>query len=409
MRIVVIHHARTFDSTKEYLSDDFKNANEKLFGAQEMDTWGGVRLLSVNHVVWRIEICPNIRKARFITPDGQVIKQISVDFPQGLDKLKKFFYIKSLFKYLDTSIAYFADKSLKNEISAFILHHQIDLAWWDTQFYDALIPAGVKSIVRSVNFEPKHVLSEDPSLFRWVRFAGKLWSERRISRNRFLVSISPSDRKNYKRIGAKQIHEIPLRQLPFVLDSQFEVVENRTNLVFFGSSFDVRHNRRNLESLACDIAPLIAKTSPGVQIASFGHRIPRGFTLPENMHHFGFVPNLQGIQIGSLGVIVPFNGGAGMQSKIFEPLCLGVPLIANPRNFADYNFIPGVHYLAATNPTEYVLAVKFLRENHNEIEKMQQKTRSATLALFNRRVYLNHLDILISKVFEDTNSFLSSP
>jgi glycosyltransferase involved in cell wall biosynthesis len=398
MKILVVHHVRGFESTTIYLNDDFKLANEKLFGAQELDTWAGVRLLAVNHITWRLEICPNLGQCRFIDPNGRVVSQFGIQITRGIRKIKDLSYLASLIRYLDTSIAYFANSTLKKEIKNFVGRSDLDLLWWETQFYDALIPSGVPSIVRSVNFEAKHVLAEDSSGLRWIRSLGKLWSERLISKRRVVVAISPSDRSNYLRLGSAQIYEMPLRQLSFLINTDFQAVENPNTLMFFGSSFDVRHNRRNLESLALAIAPLIEVEVPEVRIASFGHRIPADIHLPPNMQHFGFIPNLQGMQIGCLGVIVPFNGGAGMQSKIFEPLCLGVPIIANPKNFAGYPFVPGIHYLSAKNPREYVEAVKYLLNHPKEANEMSEKAKFLAEELFNSLSLLKNLDQILNSV-----------
>lgn len=399
MRILVIHHTRSLDLSNVYLSDDFVAANETLFGAQELDTWGGVRLLCQDNEVWRLEICPNQSGVQLINSEGIVLLRRRVEFPMGLKRIFDKFYTSTLISYLDTSIAFFARASLKTAIEECLVEHNFDLLWWDTQFYDALICKEVPSIVRSVNFEPKHVIAEDASLFKYLRLLGKTWSEHKISRKRTLVAISPSDQRNYLRLGAKEIFQMPLRQLPFLMNTYFPIVEGGLNLVFFGSTFDVRHNRRNLEAIVNDIAPLIEEEIPGVHIESFGHRIPAGVILPLNMKHFGFKSNLQGIQKGSLGIIIPWHGGAGMQSKIFEPLCLGVPVIANPRNFAGYDFLPGLHYLPATNPREYVEAIKYLLNHPHEAYALGENARLLSEKLFNFSIYLKQIDRILEQGF----------
>jgi len=398
VKILVVHHARSVDLPNVYLSDDFVEANECLFGAQELDTWGGVRLLSLDNLVWRLEICPNQSVVRLIAPEGGVLAVVPVEFPDGWTKLCDRFYFLTLVKYLDTSIAYFARTSLKSAIEKCLLGLELDLIWYDTQFYDALIGTHVPVIVRSVNYEPKHVIAEDSSLFRWIRSLGKTLSEFKIARNRSLVGISPSDVKNYRNLGARKISQIPLRQLPFLMNTNFPLVEGRSKLIFFGSTFDVRHNRRNLEFIVHDIAPIIEREIPDIQIQSFGHRIPTHIDLPANMKHFGFIENLQGRQMGALGVIVPWHGGAGMQSKIFEPLCLGVPIIANPKNFAGYDFLPGTHYLPATSPREYVEAVKYLLSHPNEARDIGENARLLAEKTFNFQAYAIGLNRVLGQV-----------
>lgn len=382
VKILVVHHSRRSNDAFIYLSDDFKVANNQVYGAQELDTWAGIRMLARDNELWRLEICPNESLVRLFSPSGDVLAKSEIRFDTGLHSLSDIEYLKALFRFCDSSIAFFSRKNLVTWMHALFQQNHFDLLWWETQFYEALIPNQPRSIVRSVNFEPVHVLAEDPSPLRYLRFLSKVRSERLISRTRELVAISPNDQSNYMAYGANETKVLPLRQLPFISNSNFATEDFKEYFLFFGSNYNIYHNRRNLQYILEVISPGMRRAGLKSKIATFGHRIPSEFDLPDNVIHFGFADNLQGKQLGSLGIVIPFHGGAGMQSKIFEPLILGVPVIANPKNFAGYDFQPYVHYHPATSENEYINAMVHFEQNAVDAWKMGERAKIRALELF---------------------------
>jgi hypothetical protein len=131
------------------------------------------------------------------------------------------------------------------------------------------------------------------------------------------------------------------------------------------------------------------------KIATFGHRIPSEFRLPDNVIHFGFADNLQGKQLGSLGIVIPYHGGAGMQSKIFEPLILGVPIIANPKNFAGYDFQPYVHYYPANSVNEYIDGMVYFEENAVDAWEMGKRAKIRALEMFSESYFHSILNGIV--------------
>ena len=395
MKILVVHHSRRSNDSFIYLSDDFKIANNQVYGAQELDTWAGIRMLAKSQELWRLEVCPNESLVRLISPLGEVLAKLEIRFDTGLHSLSDFEYLKALFKYGDSSIAFFSRKKLATWMEDLFQQNNFDLLWWETQFYEALIPNKPRSIVRSVNFEPVHVLAEDPSLLRYLRFLSKVRSERLISRTRELVAISPNDESNYKDYGANETKVLPLRQLPFISNSNFATEDFKEYFLFFGSNYNIRHNRRNLEYILEVLSPSMRKAGLKTKIATFGHRIPSEFFVPDNVAHFGFADNLQGKQLGSLGIVIPYHGGAGMQSKIFEPLILGVPVIANPKNLAGYDFQPYVHYYPATSEKEYIDGMVYFVQNAIAAWEMGKRAKIRAIEMFSESNFYSILNGIV--------------
>jgi hypothetical protein len=398
VRILVVHHARTLVDEAAYLTDSYLAANSTLYGAQEMDTWAGVRLLSNNFEVWRVEICLNLQMARLIDHQGREISRVAF----SLDKsLRNPHYRNALLKYLDPSIAQFAQVELIQYLTLIASGYEIGAWWVDTQFYDAVIPPNARVIIRSVNFEPVHVLAEDPSNLRVLRSILKSFSERKIAKNRRFITISPLDSNHYSKLGTSIPKVIPLRQLSFLLKETILEILQPNIFSMTGSTYDVRHNRRNLDFILRDLAPLALTRNPTLAIKVYGNRIPSLTDVPSNVILSGFDTNLQAKLIGSLGVIVPYHGGAGMQSKIFEPLALGVPLIANPKSLVGFPYLPSIHYLSAESAQEYLEAMMFISGNKDKADEMANKGKELSKQLFDldelKQTVKTEVDLLLAK------------
>ena len=386
-KVLYLHHAKDFSSNPVYLSDDFLLANKSLFGAQEMDSWAGYRILTRDFLVYRLQISVNLSAIQLSLPNGNSLSPIAIRIPTGFRAKMSLEYIKSLFKYLDTSFALFSDSVLRESIAKIVNDFNISLIWSDTQFYDSLIPLNTQSLTRSVNFEPLHVLREDPSLLRFLRAAGKIWSERKICKERQVVAISPRDASLYDRLTEYKIPYLPLRQLSFLLE-QSEMWDKTSEIMdkpffyFAGSTFDVKHNRDNLFFLLHKVAPLLQDLNPEIQLLIFGHRFPKDLKLPRNVRYMHFRDDFYKIMNSACGSIVPNQGGAGMQSKIFEPLCIGIPLIANSKALAGYPFDADTHFWKGDSASDILESINKILNKNDQVKLKVEAAKSLARSLF---------------------------
>jgi hypothetical protein len=318
---------------------------------------------------------------QLILPTGQVIEPIKINVPKTLrDKLNRN-YLKVLFEYLDPSFALFSDPKIRKTIEEIVSKYEISLIWSDTQFYVPALPSHIRLIIRSVNFEPSHVLREDPSPFRFLKAIGKTWSERKTLLKAEVVAISPRDASAYNKLTKQKVTHIPLRQLGFLLQQapnwDYASAPKFPPFFYFaGSSFDIKHNRDNLEYLVKEIAPALEKEHPEVLLLVFGHRFPDSLKLPSNVRRMYFSDDFFAHVQHSLGAIVPGRGGAGMQSKIFEPLCLGVPLIANEKAIAGYPFNPPSHFWRGDSLGEIISSTRLIIENGRNVSQVVHNSHS---------------------------------
>ena len=407
-RILYLHHVKDFSSNSAYLSDDFILANKSLFGAQEMDSLAGYRLLKRDYRVFRLQISTNLSAIQLLSPDGQCLKHIEIRIPRSLHSKMNYNYAKTFVRFLDTSFAMYSDPVLRKSIEQIIHEFDISFIWSDTQFYSPFLPKQSRVIIRSVNFEPLHVLREDPSPLRILRAAGKIWSEKKTSSDKHVVAISPRDAYLYSKLVHREVRHLPLRQLGFLLEqspnwTQFSNPEYPPFVYFAGSNFDVKHNRDNLVNLINYVAPALALLNPEILLLVFGHRFPADLRIPFNVKRMYFRDDFQALTSRALASLVPNKGGAGMQSKIFEPLCRGIPLIANSEATAGYPFNPDDHFWKGDSVEDIINSLRTIIDYPNTAALKAANSKYLAKSLFGVKVLRGE----IADIFENYSDKIS--
>jgi hypothetical protein len=334
---------------------------------------------------------------QLISPDGQVLKSIKINIPSGLRAKMSGQYIKTLVRFLDTSFAIYSDSILLDSIEEFVNDFDFSFIWSDTQFYAPFIPSQSRALIRSVNFEPLHVLREDPTPLRLFRAAGKVWSESKTLRDNHVVAISPRDAYYYSKLGNRKVDYLPLRQLGFLLEQSPDWarpsnIGYQPFVYFAGSNFDVKHNRDNLINIIESVSPALESLDPDILILVFGHRFPDNLRIPSNVKYMYFRDDFHALTSCALASLVPNRGGAGMQSKVFEPLCRGIPLIANSEAISEYPFTLSDHYWNGNTFEDIIQSIECIMEQPEEALQKATAAKEKSYSLFNFR----HLQLLIN-------------
>ncbi len=223
--------------------------------------------------------------------------------------------------------------------------------------------AGVPIITRSINYEALHFLEEDGyTLWNYLKFIPKYISEKLVIKgSSIMLSITPKEEKLYRKLGSKEVRNLPLRGLPIYLSHVHEIRNQEPIKVFFmGSTYNVAHNRRAVEYVVKDIAPLAQQKFPGIfKFYILGKKLPKDLEkyLIANVEYVGYQDTR--IYLASMDIaLIPSLYGAGMQQKIFEPLTMGIPTITSERGIADYPFISDKDVLFADTAEEYVTCLE---------------------------------------------------
>lgn len=214
--------------------------------------------------------------------------------------------------------------------------------------------AGIPTVIRSVNYESIHLLQQDGySVANWLRFIGKELGERRTLRYAsVLAAITPDETRLYERRSPHAaVYTLPLRALPALLRPPHPTTARRPLHAFMmGASYNVPHNRTALEFVVKQVAPLVRERAPGSFVFHIlGSKAPaalQAYAAPDLIFE-GYVEDLEGFLTGMDIALAPSLSGQGMQQKVFEPLCRGIPTVAHRRALAGYPFQDGLDVLLA--------------------------------------------------------------
>jgi len=338
-------------------------------GACEQDRFEGIRILK--NLGYDLSIISKIHPKQMETVK-KVSDELGIKITPVLYKNNR--SIKRIFNPLfwDGAAYEYRDKDIvdafNNQLNKFcpgIIWFEYSNLW---PLYKYARKKKIPIITRSHNFEATHFLEEEGWRgLNLLRFISKFLGEIIVSKKSdMLFAITPKEAESYKKIGARKVLILPLRSLGKYLDDSHTFRDNDTiNIFFMGSTYNVVHNRKALEFIIKEIAPAIEKQMPG----KFVFHIT-GAKMPDDMLRFfgdriiyhGYVDNMDEFVKNMDIALVPSLFGAGMQQKIFEPLCRGIPTITSKRGLANYPFENEKHLLLAENLKEYIKTVIRMRD-----------------------------------------------
>jgi hypothetical protein len=376
MKVVYCHHVRNIGEAA-YSDSNYERVSNSLRGAAEMDSWAGIATMSEEHEVYRFEYSNSEARARLVDPKGKELGCWKFSTASGVDLLR-FVFLRSILRHGDLAIARNATPENVRLLS--LVDHLIgESIWWlDTPFLLDAIPDDIKVVIRSHNFEALHALGEVSSPLKYLHFLLKWRSERRIAKKCRLVPISPRDRELYK-LHPESSPVLPLRQLSFISSRHSWMPSIGTPWIYYsGASYKVLHNLKNSKFIVHELAPRIQEFCI---VKIFGSGLPDYCSAP-NIQILGFARDYYKQILLACAAVVPYHGGAGMQSKVFEPLVLGIPLIADPRALAGYEFVAGKDYLGCETLDDYVSVVQQFTSDSPVTAKIASRGQEKALNMF---------------------------
>ncbi len=310
-------------------------------GAEERDIAFGIKLLlDLGHDVRVIYVNSSIKS--------------TCEFLQNNISKMGIRYLLMRYLYPDGQVRTWMNASGSCEILRSLIEDDFDLLWIETSALSVFSKFSSRPcILRSHNFDPIHFAYEAQSLIRRISAAvTKLFTLLLLeSRAHTIIAISPKDRDRYRKVlfWKKSIHYIPLRYLgnEFWSAHAKDRANFRKKIAFLGSTFSVRHNRKALELIGSEVALRF----PDIEFRIYGRKASSlQLYFPSNVKYLGWVENLDSIYEEEDVFLIPKTGGAGMKSKLFEPLFRGKICIAyidefvgiNPRMFSNAIFFSNI-------------------------------------------------------------------
>ena len=265
------------------------------------------------------------------------------------------------FAYLDGAALEYTDAAYQAAVKAAVERFKPDVIWIEYTFCWPLLrllkPYGIPMIVKSSLNEPRNCRDENGwSLTSIIKSFPKYPGETiAAAESDFIFGITPIEEEWYRSRGAKRAGTLPLRGLSRCLVRKQHVQKDVLDVVFLSSTYSMGHNRDAMLFLLQRILPLLRERAPGkFRFHLTGGKFPEKYRplLGDDARTTGFVPDI-GEFLATMDIAVcPWISGQGMQQKVFEPLCRGLPLITTKTN--GYPFVPGTEVLLAQTPEEYV-------------------------------------------------------
>lgn len=236
-----------------------------------------------------------------------------------------------------------------------------DCAWIEYTLLWPLLrllkPYGIPMVMKSSLNEPANCRDENGwSLTSIIKSLPKYGGETIAARESdFIFGITPVEEQWYRDRGAVHAGTLPLRGLSRCLVHKKHVDKPVLDVVFLSSNYNMGHNRDALLYLLQKILPRVRERAPGkFRFHLTGSKFPEKdrYLLGNDAETTGFIPDIAAFLSTMDIALCPWISGHGMQQKVFEPLCRGLPLITTKT--AGYPFIDGKEVLLAKTPDEYV-------------------------------------------------------
>ena len=262
---------------------------------------------------------------------------------------------------LDGAALEYIDELTESMIRETVATFKPDVAWVEFSFLWPVVrllkSLNIPTVMRSANNEAQQSIDEHEGKWRyrllsWPKFRG----ERIVARESGVVcAITPWEETWYKTCGATKTMVLPLRGLARTLRHRTHAQKDVLDIVFLSSSYTNGHNRDALKFVLTQIVPAMNARAPGqFRFHITGKKFPDAFRqyITSSVVVHDFISDLDAFLDTMDIALCPSVSGQGMQQKIFEPLCCGLPLITH--HTAGYPFEDGVQVLLAQTNEQYV-------------------------------------------------------
>lgn len=339
-------------------------------GADEQDRFYGIKMLK--DIGFEVRVIAKIKEHQSAGLIEHMQKELGVSV-RAVPYMQKRSFKRFLNPYLIDGAAFeYTDPKLKEMVTEELKAFSPDLVWVDGSYAWPIAEyaknRGVKTILRSLNIESRHLLTDEGfSPLNLLRAFSKELGERSLNKRANIVfAITEIEKALYRKRGV-HAQTLPLRSLPYIFKEKPHLPKRADILkvVYSGSTYSVGHNRMAAEFIIRKIVPKAVKALNGkVSFHITGAKLPKEITnnLGENVIYEGYVHNYKDFLLNADVVLAPSLGGAGMQQKIFEPVTRGIPTITSSRGLAGYDFKNEQHLFVADTAEEAVAALKKMQD-----------------------------------------------
>jgi len=165
-------------------------------------------------------------------------------------------------------------------------------------------------------------------------------------------------------------------------------------------------NREGIRWFLEKVWPGIHMAVPGFEFYFAGRHMPEEFKKINinGVYCLAEVPDAEAFIADKKILIVPLWSGGGIRVKILEAMAAGKVVITTTYGIKGIEAIPGVHYLLARKPGDFVKAVQWCLDNKPEAEEMAHKALELVSQKYESRNVIGKVVDKIEQMLTKKNS-----
>jgi len=172
------------------------------------------------------------------------------------------------------------------------------------------------------------------------------------------------------------------------------------NQICFVGRMDYYPNQQCMLEFCENVLPLLRRRKAGVKLVIVGaDPSPAVLRLAElpGVTVTGSVPDVRPHVRRSALMVAPLNIARGTQNKILEAMALGVPVVTSRVAAGGVDAIPDQHFLVASTPDEYAIAILRILESEDERARLAVAGRARMLSHHDWGRSMRRLDEVIER------------
>lgn len=201
-----------------------------------------------------------------------------------------------------------------------------------------------------------------------------------------IISITDEDKQEFEKLGVKcPIDVIPIG---FNVDAiRPDSLSKHPLSLYHVGAMDWQPNIEGINWFLDDVWPLIETEFPDVQCSLAGRKMPQHLLKRSSgkLKIEGQIDSVQEFVKSKNIVIVPLLSGSGMRIKIVEALAMGKVILSTSAGAEGIPYTDGENLLIANTPEEFVLKLRYLKENPNEIVQIGKNARKLASSVFDQK------------------------
>ncbi|MCF8276745.1 MAG: glycosyltransferase family 4 protein [Flavobacteriales bacterium] len=201
-----------------------------------------------------------------------------------------------------------------------------------------------------------------------------------------IISITEEDKQAFEEIGVS----CPIEVIPigFNVDAiRPDTLSKHPLSLYHVGAMDWQPNIEGINWFLDDVWPVIEAEFPDIECHLAGRKMPQHLLKLSKgkLKIDGQIDSVQEFVKRKNIAIVPLLSGSGMRIKIVEALAMGKVILSTSAGAEGIPYTDGENLLIANTPEEFVLKLRFLSENPNQIVQIGKNARKLASSVFDQK------------------------